>query len=106
MFTTLRAEWLQARHNLQQGFSAALKKPQRPQDDFLRAVIQHAWGNSTYLINYLRSNPISALDRKHLAQALGGYASAQSASWPTCQSRRKIRRNAGSLVLQGLAIRE
>jgi hypothetical protein len=72
---TLRERWLKRQQELQQALHATFKNlpPQHPEHDFIRALFQHARGNSEFLISYLRSDrPLSALDREHFAQVLEG----------------------------------
>ena len=73
--STLRKRWLKRQQELEQALIATIKKPRphRPEHDFIRALFQHARGNSEFLIDYLRSDrPLSALDREHFAQVLEG----------------------------------
>jgi hypothetical protein len=67
---------VQERHQeLQHELIAAVKGAlvQHPEHDFVRALCQHARGNSEFLVQYLRSGrPISADQREQFAQVLEG----------------------------------
>jgi hypothetical protein len=94
---SLRERWLRRQQELQQALKAAFKNPppHRPQHDFIRALIQHARGNSEFLIGYLRSQrPLSALDREHFAQVLESTLDRKS------RRGRPLNRNARAAAMQ------
>jgi hypothetical protein len=73
----LADRWLQRGRELQQGFRQAMLRPVlHSKYDFIRALYQHARGDSRYLIEYLRSRrPLTSADREQFARVLEGVLS-------------------------------
>jgi hypothetical protein len=69
----LYEQWAASAAHCDKAFIERMAKPLGPEFDFVRALIQHARGNSSYLNNYLRSDRVlSPLDRELLAQVNEG----------------------------------
>jgi hypothetical protein len=78
----LQDDWLKRHEEMRQSLRRVLDQPApytSPKYDFLRAVLQHVRGNSTWLVEHLRSKrPVSAVDREYLAQAIVGGSAKKS----------------------------